>query len=950
MRVLLRFTDKGAKPEVQGRFVDGGKGSPAILLAEYGKGKVIWSGVRLSMSAAYDTTGYIAPFLANLLRELSGGQVVPRFTTQAGAGDNVASTESLVTEPEPYEVNPARLTPKGAADTPGKAEVLEADPANVDEFNLYGTLAAGAEATVYVAYHNAKWNRSVRLGKDTASIVRVDDGKTTVLRSVPYPAATGSRLILIKRRFGAIVAYSEGVVLISACDGQPMTGIVAQAGLTDVGYQPVESIYFTDGFARSAKAPNPWATVTGAWKMVQTEGEPTEGSNPFRYQGVASDDKPAIAVAGDWFWDDYSIEMSVFPDAAACGVIGHYKDTDHYLLVRLASAGDGKGTLSILRRTPTGNVEMATAPVACDRGRWYKLGLRATSGIVEGLLDGKAVASAPDRALKNGTVGMYVEGGKTQFDDVSVTSWRGLQRPVWGWGPWAWAPEGGAWSFDPKGGPDGALTAKASDGARAVTQYDGYADGSFEADLRPAARSEAGLFLRYEDARNLVLATLARDGSGKLVAALRQKVDGADKALGSAPVAGDADVWHRLGVLAVGHGFAVSVDGKPALQAYTGAAERGAVGLFIRGSGAFRDWSFMPASSGEDVNDTPTPSFAGTIDRNSWAARAGAWRADPAALDVFWHTGFFPGDVECRLGVYKSAEPVTTARLALSPTTALDGGYLLTATHGWSGTAVQLELSRAGKKVASGVAKLPSGTDQYCLTLRREGDLLVAGVGDDEPLAFKDPHPVAAPQLAFQITGGGLAHPDDTRVASTDLRNFTFDAAPTDWFISSGTWDITSRWPCTPGWAWFSGVSKKDALIRTKARVVGDQEVQFYAGAKALPAGEAMRDIIVGLCGSDDPGKGYRFTIESHSGGTFLTKDGKEVARAENFALSQAAIHFDWTCFTAKKEGNRVSLKWWGRTILEYEDPAPLEGGYVWLGTYNNGISIPRVTIYGRQE
>ena len=131
---------------------------------------------------------------------------------------------------------------------------------------------------------------------------------------------------------------------------------------------------------------------------------------------------------------------------------------------------------------------------------------------------------------------------------------------------------------------------------------------------------------------------------------------------------------------------------------------------------------------------------------------------------------------------------------------------------------------------------------------------------------------------------------------------------------------------------------------------MGDQEVQFYAGAKALPKGEAMRDIIVGLCGSDDPGKGYRFTIEASSGGTYLTKDGKVVARAEGFVLSQAAIHFDWTSFAARKEDNKLSLKWWGRTILEYEDPAPLDGGYVWLGTFNNGISIPRVTIYGRQE
>ena len=69
---------------------------------------------------------------------------------------------------------------------------------------------------------------------------------------------------------------------------------------------------------------------------------------------------------------------------------------------------------------------------------------------------------------------------------------------------------------------------------------------------------------------------------------------------------------------------------------------------------------------------------------------------------------------------------------------------------------------------------------------------------------------------------------------------------------------INSRSPSksacrTPGWAWFSGVSSKDALIRTKTRFTGDQEVQFYAGAKALPSGEAMRDIIVRLLETVSP-------------------------------------------------------------------------------------------------
>jgi len=951
VKVLARFTDNGARADVQGRFVDGSQGSPAIIMADYGKGKVVWSGFSISTWAALYGRQYVEPFIVKLLSELSDGQVTPRFTTQMEGVDN------LITEPRPYRVNLQRRVPKGTAAMPAKAEVLEGNADSVDEFDLYGKLAPGVEATAYVAYFNAKWNRAVRFAKNAVSIVNVNDGRDTVLRSAALPAAKAPRDIVIKRRWGAVAVYVDGVPLVSACDGAPLLGVVADAGITDAGYQPVGKVYFADDFMRTAKEANPWETVTGAWHLVQTEGQPSMGANPFRYEGVA--DTAGITTTGQWFWDDYSMEMSVFPEGAACGAIAHYQDQDHFILIRLSSPADGKGKLSIIRRTKTGDVELASAPVVCERQRWYKLGLRVTSGTIEALLDRKVVVSAPDSQLGNGSVGMYVEGGKAQFDDVVVSSWRGTPCPASGCGPWEWAVEGsgsaaGRWGFSPKAGTSGAVTASASDGARALSPYNAYEDGTFAADIKPAAHSETGLFVRYQGHEDFVLASLARDKSGKLFALLRARMNGRDQALGSAAVSGDASDWHRLVVETVGHTLALQVDGKPCLSAEAPVAERGAVGLQVRGSGAFRDWSFVPGPSGEDVNDTPTPPYAGIIDKNSWAGRAGAWHADPANLDTFWHMGYFPHDVDFRLGVYRNSAPTTSAKVMLSSGRAVGTGYLLTTTHDWSQSAIRVELAREGKTVASCPVSLASGADRYCVSLRREGGLYTASVDDRDVFAFQDPAPLSATSLRFQLLGGGLVHPHDTRVSSPDLRNYTFDSAPTDWFINSGTWDIASRWSCTPGWTWFSGVSTGDALIRTKAKYAGDQNVQFYAGAKMMPTAnggywEAMRDIIVGLCGSEDPAKGYRFTIQSSAGGTYLTKDGAVVAQADRFALTQIAIHNDWTHFSAAKEGNKLSLKWWGRTILEYVDPTPLEGGYVWLGTVNNGIMIPRVTIYGRQ-
>ncbi len=651
-----------------------------------------------------------------------------------------------------------------------------------------------------------------------------------------------------------------------------------------------------------------------------------------------------------WFWDDYSVEAAVFADSASSGIIAHYQGHQRYILLRLATPAQGNATLAIIERGPRGESVLASAPVQCERKRWYRIGLRATSGLIEAVLDGEVIVAAPDRSLGSGGIGLYVQDGKAQFDDVTVAPWHGLRRPVSGWGPWEWVCDEGEWQYNANAGDGGAMTAAGAEDALALSPDDTYANGRFEADLDCAASSSAGLVLRCQDETDYVLARLSRDLEGRLSAQIVRRSEGRDDVIASAPLDQGASGWHRISVGSVGHGFTVLVDGKPCLSTLTPASDHGAVGLHVDGSGSFRNWSFVPLVSGEDINDTPTPEYAGIIDRNSWAGRAGAWQADPNDLDAFWHTGYFPHDVEIRLGIYRDSSPLTTAKVALSPERNPGAGYMLNVATDWERGRVRLELTRSGKALAEAQRPVPDGADRFCLSLRREGGLLIAAINDQEGLAFLDPTPMTAPNLGFQMLGGGPVRPDEVRVASRELRNHTFDDAPTDWFISSGAWELTSRWPCTPGWAWFSGVSKEDALIRTKARFTGNQEVQFYAGAKALPTGEAMKDIIVGLCGAEDPSKGYRFTIETRSGGTFLAKDGKVVAKAEGFILSQAAIHFDWTSFAAKKEGGKLSLKWWGRTILEYDDPEPLDAGYVWLGTHNNGISIPRVTIYGRHE
>ncbi len=44
--------------------------------------------------------------------------------------------------------------------------------------------------------------------------------------------------------------------------------------------------------------------------------------------------------------------------------------------------------------------------------------------------------------------------------------------------------------------------------------------------------------------------------------------------------------------------------------------------------------------------------------------------------------------------------------------------------------------------------------------------------------------------------------------------------------------------------------------------------------------------------------------------------------------------------------GHRVEMDFEGRPVFRYHDPEPLPGGFVGLWSRDNGILVPRVTIY----
>ena len=203
---------------------------------------------------------------------------------------------------------------------------------------------------------------------------------------------------------------------------------------------------------------------------------------------------------------------------------------------------------------------------------------------------------------------------------------------------------------------------------------------------------------------------------------------------------------------------------------------------------------------------------------------------------------------------------------------------------------------------------------------------------------------------------GCLINPSDADVLSPNVNTHTFKTAPVEMGIISGTLDVSNRWSCSPNWTWLAGWNQNgEALTATRQSFTGDQRIDIYVGTKMMPNPtgkghyEELRDLLFGLC-EDDAGGGYRVVIGAKDNGySTLTRDGTVVASNNSWKLPQSERHNNWILVTLRKIGPVVSVKVWGYEILRYEDPEPLEGGRIAIGTDHNGITVPRITIYGRE-
>jgi hypothetical protein len=376
--------------------------------------------------------------------------------------------------------------------------------------------------------------------------------------------------------------------------------------------------------------------------------------------------------------------------------------------------------------------------------------------------------------------------------------------------------------------------------------------------------------------------------------------------------------------------------------------------MWVReGAALFGEIGARPIDPEDRLVDDLTPSFAGIIDRHTWAGKANFLIGDPDDLALVWHTGEYMANVAAKVAVRRDWDLQTgVAHLYIGDGKDPGSGYEGRITLPWDGVNVSFEILRQGQQVAHGEVALPVTRTEFEAELARHNGDLVLRMDGEPMLAYHDREPLDLRRVGMKLEGAAIC-PNDTRIETSRVRSFTFGQAPCEWMRDCGTWEVASRWSCSPGWTWFAGWDDKDAWTTSKEAFGGDQRMDMFVGAKMadLSGGrvETLRDIRLGLCARPgDISSGYRFVL----GGKDTTwaaiiREGKVVAE-KSWPLPQGGLHNDWTLASAVKRGKLLSLEWEGHTILEYEDPEPLASGHCAIGTYANGIMVPRVTIYGR--
>ncbi len=528
--------------------------------------------------------------------------------------------------------------------------------------------------------------------------------------------------------------------------------------------------------------------------------------------------------------------------------------------------------------------------------------------------------------------------------------------------------------------------------AFALTGYWFWHSYAAQASVKVQGRATAGLIAYARGLDDFWMLTLEPKGNWRYfpkgsVRLVRVR-SGKEVVLAEQALPLEDDQWYELRISADNATVRGWVDGIEVVRATLNGFPMGQVGLYATGDGRvyFDDVIVAPLqqliSAAMHTKITEQYTYEDTM--AEWATLSGSLMRDPQDPNLWWHPGIFFGDFELTLWLTNGgrnrgsfsfhlcppqatgARPITlqVTRRVESPRQIANFHiglpspipFGINAPLRVGGTNDILVTVSYGSLALTSARLNPDSVSEEPVRIKRMANRLVIMLGSRVIATAEHPAIKLAQFISYRRDG---YEPDWARcnLVCSNLIDDTFSIAPTRWRSTRGVWQVTARWPCSPGWAWFGGTQHRFPTLWSKASFEGNMVIEVFAAIKMRERGNPYpnpRDINVSFCADGwNVGSGYSFLLAGWgNAGSGLLRKGERVAYNPDVAfrrattLNFAGFHRHWFYIRILKLGNNITCYVDRQPVVHWSDPQPINSGRVAIWTVDNGVLVARTRIW----
>lgn len=528
--------------------------------------------------------------------------------------------------------------------------------------------------------------------------------------------------------------------------------------------------------------------------------------------------------------------------------------------------------------------------------------------------------------------------------------------------------------------------------ACALTGYWFWHSYAAQASVKIQGRATAGLIAYAKGLGDCWMLTLEPNGRWRYFprgfVRLMQVKDGKEIVLAEQALPLEDDQWYELRISADNATIRGWVDGIEIVRAPLNAFPMGQVGLYAAGDGKVYFDDVIVAPLQQLMSVTMQTKIAEQYTHEDtmaeWATLSGSLLRDPQDPNLWWHPGIFFGDFELNLWLtddgrnrgsfsfYLCPPQATGMRpVILQVTRRIESPRQIANLHiglplplPFSvnapvrvGGANNILVSVSYGSLALTSARLStSSIKEEPLRIKRMANRLSIILGNRVVATAEHQAIKLAQFISYRKDG---YEPDWARcnLVCSNLIDDTFSIAPTRWRSTRGVWQVTARWPCSPGWAWFGGTQHRFPTLWSKACFEGNMVIEVFAAIKMRERGNPYpnpRDINVSFCADGwNVGSGYSFLLAGWgNAGSGLCRKGERVAYNPDVAfrkattLNFAGFHRHWFYIRILKLSNTITCYVDRQPIIHWSDSQPINSGRVAIWTVDNGVLVARTRIW----